>query len=85
MTADSANAIFEGGGALLLLLNIRCLLRDKKVVGISLAPVLFWTLWGYWNLFYYPHLGQWWSFVGGLGVVAANTVWLGLAWKYRNN
>lgn len=43
----------------------------------------FWS-WGIWNLFFYPSLGQWYSFVGGIALVAGNTVWVALALRYRN-
>lgn len=56
LSPDMINGIFEGGGAILLSLNIRRLLKDKKVEGISLIPVFFWSAWGFWNLFYYPSL-----------------------------
>lgn len=80
--ADLVNGSFEGIGALVLLLNIRRLLRDKMVRGVHWAPVAFWTLWGYWNVFYYPSLGQSFSFVAGLAVAAVNTVQLALLVKY---
>jgi hypothetical protein len=38
--------------------------------------VAFFSSWGYWNLFFYPALDQWLSFVGGLLLVVANTFWL---------
>lgn len=80
--ADLGNGFFEGGGSVLMWLNIRRLLADKQVQGVSLVPAMFWTVWGYWNLFYYPHLHQWLSFVGGIGVVLANSIWVVLALHY---
>ena len=80
--ADLVNGVFEGGGSLLIWLNIRRLLKDKKVEGVSLIPTAFWTIWGYWNLYYYPSLHQWLSFAGGLGVVWGNTVWIAFAIYY---
>ncbi|KKL71436.1 hypothetical protein LCGC14_2094960, partial [marine sediment metagenome] len=43
---------------------------------------VFFTAWGYWNMFYYPHLGQWFSFFGGFAIVFVNTVWIVLAITY---
>jgi uncharacterized membrane protein YfcA len=83
MSADLINGGFELGLAMMLILNIRRLVKDKRVEGVSMLPAVFVTIWGYWNLIYYPGLHQWYSFVGGLGVVAGNTVWLYLAFKYR--
>lgn len=80
--ADAVNGVFEGGGSILIWLNVRHIVRDKVVRGISLLPSVFWTLWGFWNLYYYPHLHQWLSFAGGLGVVWGNFLWLALALYY---
>jgi uncharacterized membrane protein YfcA len=81
--SDLANGCFELVGGFMILLNCLKLYRDKKVLGVSLLPTLFFTSWGLWNLFYYPHLGQWLSFTGGLLIAAANFVWLYLALYYR--
>lgn len=79
---DLINGGFELVGGLLSLVNVRVILRDKQVRGMALTPLAFITAWGYWNAFYYPHLAQWASFAGSLVLVAANTVWLGLAVYY---
>jgi len=82
---DAINAGFEIVGSVLILLNVRQILKDKVVKGISLIPVTHWTAWGMWNIFYYPSLGQTYSFYAGIMVVLANAWWLALAFKYRNN
>lgn len=74
MNPDHLNAIFESGGALMQLVNVRQLYRDKTVRGVHWVPLLFWTAWGCWNVLYYPAIGQWWSFIGGLGCVVVNAV-----------
>lgn len=73
---DFVNGMFELGGALLLLLNVRALYRHREIKGVHRGPTVFFTFWGMWNLFYYPHLGQWWSFAGGIAVVLVNLAWL---------
>lgn len=81
MTPDLANALFETFAGLFVLLSIIKLHKEKKVRGVSWVHVAFFWAWGVWNLFYYPHLGQIWSFAGGIAVFAANSVWLGqLLW-----
>jgi hypothetical protein len=57
--------------------HIRRLWKDKSVSGVSIWAAAFFTSWGFWNLYYYPHLGQWWSFLGGLGIVCGNCIWVG--------
>lgn len=88
---DAVNGLFyEATGALWIGFSILRLHRDKVVRGVHVAQVLFFASWGWWNLYYYPHLGQWASFWGGLGIVLANGIWLGqvvyytLAERLRN-
>jgi len=82
MNADTINAIFEGGGACLLLLNVRRLYLDKKLAGVALAPTVWFNVWGAWNLFYYAHLGQYASWTAGVGVFLVNTIWVAIAVYY---
>lgn len=82
MIPDHVNAVFEGGGGFLLLLNTRQLLRDKSVRGVHWGPVAFWSAWGWWNVYYYVALSQPLSFFGGVGVVIVNTLNLVLMLRY---
>lgn len=84
MTPDVINASFEALGGLLILNNCRLVLRDKAVPGVSVVSTAFFSLWGLWNLFYYPQLGQWWSLVGGIILVCANVFWVALLVVYRS-
>lgn len=83
VTPDMINGLFEFVSGMLFLLNIRIILRDKDVQGISLIPTTFFTTWGFWNLYYYSNLDQWFSFYGGIFLVTTNAIWLGLALHYR--
>ena len=58
MIADYINGSFEVLAGLFVLLNVRRILRDKTVRGVSILPTAFFTLWGFWNMYYYPYLGQ---------------------------
>lgn len=79
---DATNAFFELVGALLMVLNIRAVLRDKMVRGVNWLVIAFFASWGFWNLFYYPHLGQWLSFAAGVLLVTGNTVYAALLVYY---
>jgi hypothetical protein len=74
MIQNTINGSFELFGGLFVLLSVIKLLRDKKVKGVSWIHVTYFTFWGYWNIYYYPFLKQWISFIGGLSVVFVNTV-----------
>jgi len=82
---DIVNGIYELFGAPFIFLSILKLHREKQASGISWIHACFFASWGFWNLFYYPHLDQWCSFVGGIMIVIANTIWLGQLLFYRNN
>jgi hypothetical protein len=83
MIPDCINGSFEGFGAVMASFNVGAILKQKKVVGVSLWPFFFWVGWGCWNLFYYPHLHQVISFLGGAAVLVVNAAWLILAIYYR--
>jgi hypothetical protein len=81
---DLINAFFEVGGSLAAWVNVFKLYRDKQVRGVYWPASLFFTLWGLWNLYYYPTLGQWASFWGGAFMCTSNIAWIILAIKYTN-
>lgn len=76
MNADLINGGFELISGAMVFLHCWRLYKDKMVKGVSTLAVFFFTLWGFWNLYYYPTLNQWWSFYGGILIVAANTLWV---------
>ena len=73
---DLVNGSFECLGGFAILQSIRRVLKDKQVKGVSVLHVAFFSLWGFWNLYYYPSLGQSLSFWGGVLVTVANTTWV---------
>jgi hypothetical protein len=82
---DLINGAFEALAGLFVLNHCRAVLKDKAVAGVSVVSVVFFSAWGFWNLYYYPSLGQVWSFYGGLLIVFANIAWVFLLLKYRGN
>lgn len=79
---DIINGSFEFLAGFAVLNHCRAVYRDKAVKGVSILSVIFFTAWGFWNLYYYPHLNQIWSFYGGLFIVAANSLWVWLLIRY---
>jgi hypothetical protein len=84
---DAVNGSFELVGGFAVLLHCWKLYKDKQIKGVSWLASLFFTLWGYWNLYYYPHLEQWLSLFGGTVIVAGNTMWVAMMLYYmrKNN
>lgn len=85
LTPDFINGCFEALGSAFVFLHIRQIQKDKSVAGVSIPATIFFTSWGVWNLYYYPHLGQWWSFMGGIGIVTMNVIWVYYMIKYWKN
>lgn len=79
---DSVNGIFEFSGGVFLWANCYRLWKDKQVKGVSVMVSLFWSSWSMWNLYYYPHLGQWASFAGAANIAVPNMVWAIMAMHY---
>jgi hypothetical protein len=82
---DIVNALFELVGAYFTWRNYFQLLEEREVKGVYWPTTAFFTAWGLWNIFYYPSLGQWFSFGAGLLLVGGNFYWvvLVLQLKYR--
>jgi hypothetical protein len=85
MWADNVNGLYELLAGLFVLNHCRAVWKDKSVKGVSIVSTMFFATWGIWNLYYYPSLGQWMSFFGGLSVVSANIFWIVLMLKFRKN
>lgn len=80
---DVVNGLFECLAGFAILNHCRILYKDKLYRGVSLLSTAFFMAWGFWNLFYYPHLDQIFSFLGGIAVVSANVLWVVLMLYYR--
>lgn len=80
---DVANGSFEVLGSVATWFNVRRLLRDRVVHGVDYRSMAFFAAWGLWNLVYYPHLDQWFSFAGGVLLVTGNLAWLSLGLYYK--
>lgn len=83
MSNDIVNALFEFIGGLFLWMNVITLYKDKTIKGVYYPTVIFFFLWGVWNLWYYPSLDQWWSFAGGVWLATANLMWILLFIYYK--
>ena len=79
---DMINGSFEFLGAPFILLSIVRLLKEKSTKGINFLTPAFFFAWGLWNLYYYPHLGQWCSFIGGVAIALCNLWWVWLLVYY---
>lgn len=79
---DTINGTYEILGGFALAWNCVRTYLDKEIKGISIVSMIFFTSWGYWNLFYYPHLNQWMSTIGAAILVFFNTIWVGQAIYY---
>lgn len=77
MTPDLINGLIEFVGSYFTWVNVYRVHQDRGYAGIYLPAILFFWSWGLWNLYYYPSLGQWWSFWGGVSLNLANLCWLG--------
>lgn len=80
---DLVNGAFEALASVAVLLHCRAVRRARLASGVSYVGTGFFATWGLWNCYYYPHLGQWASFSGGVLVTLANGLWLVLIVKYR--
>lgn len=82
MSPDLVNGLFELIGGFLCWLNVKKIYSVKQLVGVHWEVQAFFSAWGFWNLWYYPALDQWFSFWGALFIVSGNSTWVALAIYY---
>ena len=82
--ADLMTAAFTFGAAMFLILNIRQLLIDKEVKGVSIYTISYFTTWGYWGIFlFYKMPNMLWTVFASVVLAVTYSVWLGLAIYYK--
>jgi len=81
---DLTNGLFELIGSIFVWINIYKIHQDKIVKGIYWPFSIFFAMWGFWNLYYYPFLDQWLSFWAGLVMATGNVVWVWMAYYYMS-
>ena len=79
---DAINASLECLSSVFVWLSIRQLWRDKRVRGVAWSHYAFIVAWGMWNCYYYPSLGQWASFWGGVAMLFSNMTYFGMLLYY---
>lgn len=82
--SDLTNALFELGASAAIWISIFKVWEDKFVAGISWLTILFFTTWGFWNLYYYYDLEQYLSWYAGMAMAVTNVVYLYSLIKFRD-
>lgn len=72
ITPDTINALFEVCGSVAVWLNFAAILKDRGYAGTRVPMMLFFTSWGFWNLFFYSHLMQWMSMLASILLTSGN-------------
>lgn len=83
MIPDLVNAAFNVAATGFTLNNVRVILKDRMLAGFSVLTNFFFFGWTIWNLFFYSHLHQWYSFGGGVLLLLADIWYIGLILYYR--
>lgn len=76
MSPDLINGGFELLSSAMMVPSIIRAWRARKITGVHWTMPVFFVLWGVWNIFYYPHLGQWFSLLGAIMLLITNSLWL---------
>jgi len=83
MSLDLINGLFEFGGALVILKSCYLCFKEKMVHGVSVLATSWFLAWSIYNLFFYPSLGQNFSFIAACLVVFSQTLYVWLLVYYR--
>lgn len=79
LSPDHINGLIVLVGAGFTWRNAWQLWIDRELFGVYWPTSLFFTVWGIWNLYYYPSLGQWFSFYAGILLALGNAAWVIMA------
>lgn len=82
MTPDLFNGLFEFLGSLAVWGNVQAIYKDRGYAGGRVYIMLFFFFWSLWNLYYYPHLHQMASFIGGVSLGLANAAYVAMMFRY---
>jgi|HubBroStandDraft_2_1064218.scaffolds.fasta_scaffold317788_2 hypothetical protein len=80
---DCINAVFEFGAGIIQLFSIFAALKYKQVKGLSIIPLIFFLIWGFWLLYYYRFLTQTVSGYAAVCIVVFNLIYFFLIIKYK--
>lgn len=83
MIADFIMGLIQLVSAGFMGISVWQLYKAKLVRGISAITVSFWVAWGFWDLYYFPSLGQWWAFAGAVAVTLINMLYVYLIVTYN--
>jgi len=73
---DLINGTLEFVCSIMLWLDVRAVWRARGAAGVSIGARVFFWFWSVWNLWWYPHLGQYISAAGAVAVMLPQTLWL---------
>lgn len=76
VTLDMVNAVFQFGTAWFIGLSALALWRSRQLSGISPAQLLFFSAWGYWNLYFFWSLHLPLSLAGAAVAALSYSAWL---------
>ena len=79
---DIITATFEMASTIFQVYNIRRLFIDKGISGVHWGQTALFMVWCVWNIYYYPSLGQLFSFGAAIIMLITNTIWVWMAICY---
>jgi hypothetical protein len=82
--ADSITATFETGTAIIAWMNVRQIVRDKRVTGFWWPSIVFNNMWGVWAFIFYSSLGMWLAVTMLSVKLVGQFSWIGLILYYKH-
>lgn len=83
ISAEQILTVFFIACSVICWLNVRALLRDKCVKGVSAVPTCVFIVTNIYEAWYFHHLHQSWATLGSFSMLAVNLIWLVLFHWYR--
>ena len=79
---DIINGLFEFSGSIAIFISAFKCFKNKSADGVSWVMTAFFFTWGVWNLYFYSHLSQSFSFWAGVMMLLSNVIYTSLIVRY---
>lgn len=82
-TIDFVNALFEIAAVGATIINIRQILKDKCIHGVTVIAQIFYFAWSLWNVYFYYSYSTMFSYWVSVIFCLMNIIWLVLVFYFK--
>lgn len=82
-TVDDITGMFQFGASIFILMNIRSLIKSKRMLGISIFTIIFYNIWDLWGIYMFYRIGNTVSMWTAIVISCVYVTWSLLVFYYN--